>query len=102
MTENITIAVWSDKFSRHSVFFFFFFLLVCLVGFLTFWSTTGLYRGRAPRQSVLQFYVLPRMRQSGQTMTSVSAGHIILTPQDTLSHHVKFYKLLRCYGSVNA
>ena len=53
---------------------------VCLFGFLTSSSTTRLYRGRAPRQSVWQFYVLPHMRQSWETMTSVSAGHIILTP----------------------
>ena len=53
---------------------------VCLVGFLTSSSTTRLYRGRAPRQSVWQFYVLPHMKQSRETMTSVSAGHIILTP----------------------
>ena len=46
--------------------------LVGLIGFLTSSSTTRLYRGRAPRQSVRQFY--------GETMTSVSAGHIILTP----------------------
>ena len=51
-----------------------------LVGYLTSPSTTRLYRGRAPRQSVRQFYVLPHMRQSWETMTSVSAGHIILTP----------------------
>ena len=51
-----------------------------LVGFLTSSSTTRLYPGRAPRQSVWQFYVLPHMRQSWETMTSVSAGHIILTP----------------------
>ena len=43
-------------------------------------NTTRLYRGRAPRQSVWQVYVLPHMRQSWETMTSVSAGHIILTP----------------------
>ena len=55
-------------------------LFVCLFGFLTSSSTTRLYRGRAPRQSVWQFYVLPHMRQSWETMTSVSAGHIILTP----------------------
>ena len=58
--------------------------LLCLFGwlvsFLTSSSTTRLYRGRAPRQSILQFYVLPHMRQSWETMTSVSAGHIILTP----------------------
>ena len=55
-------------------------LVVCLVGFLTSLSTTRLYRGRAPRQSVWQFYVLANKRQSWETMTSVSAGHIILTP----------------------
>ena len=38
-----------------------------MVGFLTSSSFTRLYRGRAPRQS-------------WETMTSVSAGHIILTP----------------------
>ena len=54
--------------------------IVCLFGFLTSSSTTRLYRGRAPRQSVWQFYVLPHMRQSWETMTSISAGHIILTP----------------------
>ena len=53
---------------------------VCLFGFLTSSSTTRLYRGRAPRQSVLQFYELPHMRQSWETMTSFSVGHIILTP----------------------
>ena len=52
----------------------------CLFGFLTSSSTTRLYRGRAPRQSVWQFYVLPHMRQSWETMTSVSVCHIILTP----------------------
>ena len=51
-----------------------------LVGFLTSSLTTRLYRGRGPRQSVWQFYVRPHMRQSWETMTSVSAGHIILTP----------------------
>ena len=51
-----------------------------LVGFLTSSSTTRLYRGRASRQSVWQFYVLPHRRQRRETMTSVSACHIILTP----------------------
>ena len=55
-------------------------LFVWLVGFLMSPSTTRLYCGRAPRQSVWQFYVLPHMRQSWDTMTSVSPGHIILTP----------------------
>ena len=55
-------------------------LVVYLFGFLTSFLTTRLYRGRAPRQSVCQFYMLPHMRQSWETMTSVSAGHIILTP----------------------
>ena len=55
--------------------------LTCwLVGFLTSSSTTRLYRGRAPRQERLTNYELPHMRQSWETMTSVSAGHIILTP----------------------
>ena len=53
---------------------------VCLFGFWTSFSTTRLYLGRAPRQSVWQFYMLPHMRQSDETMTSVSAGHIILAP----------------------
>ena len=47
-----------------------------LVGFLTSSSTTRLYRGRALRQSVWQLNVLPHMRQSWETMTSVSAGFI--------------------------
>ena len=63
-----------------NVFFFFFFFFVCLFGFLTSSSRIGLYCGRTPRQSVRQFYVLPHMRLSWETMTSVSAGHIILTP----------------------
>ena len=54
--------------------------LFCLFGLLTSSSNTKLYRGRTPRQSVCQFYVLPHMRQTWETMTSVSAGHIILTP----------------------
>ena len=33
-----------------------------------------------PKTDIRQFYVLPHTRQSGKTMTSVSAGHIILTP----------------------
>ena len=52
-----------------------FFFFVCLVGFLTSSSTTRLYRRRTPRQERL-----PHMRQSWETMTSVSAGHIIQTP----------------------
>ena len=40
-------------------------------------------RTRVPRQSVWQFYVLPHVRQSGETMISFSAGHIILTPTQT-------------------
>ena len=55
-------------------------LFVCLIGFLKSSSTTKLYRGRAPRQSVWQFYVLQYTRQSGETITSASVGHIILTP----------------------
>ena len=44
------------------------------------WLVGRLYRGRAPRQSVWQFHVMPHMKQSWETMTSVSAGDIILTP----------------------
>ena len=56
-------------------------LFVCLLfSFLTSSSTTRLYRGQAPRQSVWQFYVLPHMTQSWETITSISAGHIIQTP----------------------
>ena len=58
--------------------------LFCLFGsrveFLKSSSTTRLHRGRAPRQSVWQFYVLLHMRQRWETMTSVWACHIILTP----------------------
>ena len=57
-----------------------------LFGFLTSSSTTSLYRGWAPRQSVWQFYVLPHMRQSWETMTSVSAGLIILTPSQPVGN----------------
>ena len=55
-----------------------FYLFGWLVGFLTSSSTTRLYRGWVPRQSVWQFYVRPHMRQRGETNTSVSGGHIIL------------------------
>ena len=54
--------------------------LVCLFGILTYSSTTRLYRERASN-SVWQFYVLPHMRQSWETTTSVSAGHILTTTQ---------------------
>ena len=67
----------------------------CLLGFLTSSSTTRLYRGRAPRQSVWQFYVLPHMRQSWETMASVSAGHshkrrlLVLTMMEKLHLHIQ-------------
>ena len=50
-------------------------MFVCLFDFLTSSSTTRFNRGRAPRQERLT-----HMRQSWETMTSVSAGHIIQTP----------------------
>ena len=53
--------------------------MVWLFGFLTFSSATRLYRRRAPRQSVWQLYVLTHTRQREETLTSISAGHIILT-----------------------
>ena len=70
--------------------------LVCwLVGFLTSSSTTRLYCGRAPRQRVWQFYVLPHKRQSWETMTSISAGHIILTPtQPVVEKELKWIQLI--------
>ena len=53
---------------------------VSLFGFSTSSSATGLYRRRvAAKTDVWQPYVLPQ-RQRGETMTSVSADHIILTP----------------------
>ena len=52
---------------------------VCSFGFLTSSSTTRLYRGRVPRLTSDNFTVLLQTRQSWETMTSVSAGHIILT-----------------------
>ena len=60
---------------------------VCLFGFLTSLSTTRLYRGRAPRESIGQFYVLPHMRQSWETITSVSAGHILSGGPQRESNH---------------
>ena len=68
------IKIWNIVFDKKSECWF-----VCLF-FLTTSSTTTLFCGRAPRQSVWQFYVLSHMRQSWETMTSVSVGHIILTP----------------------
>ena len=54
-------------------------MFVWLVGFLTPSSTTKLYRGRVPRLTCDNFTCY-LTRDSGETMTSVSAGHIILTP----------------------
>ena len=50
-----------------------------LVGCLRSSSTTKLYRGRVPRLTSANFYVLSNTRQSGEIMTSVSATHIILS-----------------------
>ena len=41
-------------------------------------STTRLYRGLVPR--LVYDNVLPHTRQGGDTMSSASVGHIILTP----------------------
>ena len=52
-----------------------------LVGFFTSLSTTRLYRGRAPRQSVWQFNVLPHMSQSWETMASETPmPHVLPLP----------------------
>ena len=53
---------------------------MCLFGFLTSSSTTRLYTGLVPRLKSDNFTCCHTTRQSGETMTSVSAGHIILTP----------------------
>ena len=52
-------------------------LFVCLFGFLTSSSATKLYRGRVAKQT---FSRAATQRKNGETMTSVSAGHIILIP----------------------
>ena len=57
------------------------FCFVWLVGFLlTPSSATRLYPGRVPRLTSGNLNVLPLTRQSGEIMTSISAGRIILTP----------------------
>ena len=81
--ENVRTRLYQGQivhFHSHSQSIQDFCLFVSLVGFLTSSSETRLYRRRAPRQSVWQFYVLPHTRQRGETMTPVSAGHIIPTP----------------------
>ena len=55
-------------------------LFVCLFGFLTSSSTTRLYRRRAPRQERLTILRAATHETELETMTSVSAGHIIQTP----------------------
>ena len=55
-------------------------LFLVLFGFLTPSLATRLFHGRVPRLTSDNFHVLPHIRQSGETMTSISAGHIILTP----------------------
>ena len=58
-------------------------LFVCLfgwlVGFLTSSSTTRLYRGQVPRLTSDNFTCCHTRDRVGETMTSVSVGHIILT-----------------------
>ena len=51
----------------------------CLFDFLTSSLTTRLYRGRVPRLTS-DNCTCCHTRDCGETMTSVSAGHIILTP----------------------
>ena len=55
---------------------------VCLVGFLTSSSTTRLYCGRAPRQGVSQFYLLPHMRQSWGTNQEFCLNRLHYTDTD--------------------
>ena len=54
-------------------------LAICLFGFLTSSSTTRLYRGRVPRLTSDNFRCFHTRDRAG-IMTSVSAGHIMLTP----------------------
>ena len=54
-------------------------MAILMVGFLASWSTTRLYRWRVPRLTYDNFMCC-HTRDSGETMTSVSDGHIILTP----------------------
>ena len=49
-------------------------------------SATRLYRGRVPSLTSDNFFVLPHTRQSGETMTSVSAGDIILLRTEKVTH----------------
>ena len=49
-------------------------------GFLMFSSTTRLYQGRAQDRASDNFTCCHTWDKSWETMTSVSAGHIILTP----------------------
>ena len=61
------------------------FLTVCLVGwFLNILVNNKAISRMGPKSDVWQFYELPHMRQSEETMTSVSAGHIILTPTQSV------------------
>ena len=54
-------------------------LFVCLFLFRSVLVNNWVISRTGPKTDVWQFYVLPHMRQSRRTMTSVSAGHIILT-----------------------
>ena len=55
-----------------------------MFNFLTSSSTTGLYRGRVPRLTSDNFTCCHTADRAGETMTSVSAGHIILTPTQSV------------------
>ena len=75
----VTVSCIAHKLSARHYWPSNFSCFVCLV-FSTSSSTTRLFRGRVPRLTSDNFYMLPHMRQSWETMTFVSAGHIILTP----------------------
>ena len=58
---------------------------VCLFGwFLNAFVNNLAISRTGPETDVWQFHVLPHTRQNGETMTSVSAGHIILTPTQSV------------------
>ena len=54
-------------------------LFLCLIGFLTSSSTTRLSRRKVPKL-MSKILHADTQRQSGETMTSILAVHIILTP----------------------
>ena len=72
MECSLTASVWAARLTAQAREVF-----LCLFRFSTSSSTTRLCRGRVPRLTSDTFTCC---HTRGETMTSVSAGHIILTP----------------------